>query len=400
LYKIIRELFSLLKQRTHEFLSVSIPGDRFGLFFDRFMIILILLNIFAIVLETVESLNAEYGNIFYYFEIFSVVIFTVEYALRVWSCTEDKDHDYSNPIIGRFKYFISPMAIVDLLAFLPFYLSAFFAIDLRILRILRMLRLLKLTRYSPALYVVWAVITKQRRALIAAFFIMLVALLFTSSIIYLFEHEVQPEKFSSIPESMWWGLATLTTVGYGDVTPITSGGKMFAGMAMILAIGLAALPIGVIATGFANEIQKYDFIVTWRLIAKVPLFCNLNADQIANIAGLLIPLLVPPGHKIVKQGDEADAMFFIISGEVEVDVNPEPVKLRPGDFFGETGILRHAIRMADVTSRTECQMLKLSETNFNELIKSHPELKIHVENVMESRMRDNTDITTKNLLPE
>lgn len=380
-------------------MSIAVPGDRFGLIFDRFMIALILLNILAIMLETVASINASYENIFYYFEVFSVAVFTIEYLLRVWSCTEDKDNDYSNPITGRIKYIMSPMAIIDLLAFLPFYLTMFFAIDLRILRILRMLRLLKLTRYSEALSVVWAVLTKQRRALTAAFFIMLVALLFTSSIIYLFEHKVQPEKFSSIPESMWWALATLTTVGYGDVTPITNGGKLFAGMTMILAIGLAALPIGVIATGFANEIQKHEFIVTWRLIAKVPLFSDLNADQIANIAGMLTPLLVPPGHVVVKQGDNADAMFFIISGEVEVEIKTNPVILRPGDFFGEAGILRESVRMADVISQTECQLLELRKEKFNELIRMFPELGVHVEDVMESRINDNTDITTKTLSP-
>ena len=380
-------------------MSIAVPGDRFGLIFDRFMIALILLNILAIMLETVASINASYENIFYYFEVFSVAVFTIEYMLRVWSCTEDKDNDYSNPITGRIKYIMSPMAIIDLLAFLPFYLTMFFAIDLRILRILRMLRLLKLTRYSEALSVVWAVLTRQRRALTAAFFIMLVALLFTSSIIYLFEHEVQPEKFSSIPESMWWALATLTTVGYGDVTPITNGGKLFAGMTMILAIGLAALPIGVIATGFANEIQKHEFIVTWRLIAKVPLFSDLNADQIANIAGMLTPLLVPPGHVVVKQGDNADAMFFIISGEVEVEIKTNPVILRPGDFFGEAGILRESVRMADVISQTECQLLELRKEKFNELIRMFPELGVHVEDVMESRINDNTDITTKTLSP-
>ncbi len=380
-------------------MSIAVPGDRFGLIFDRFIIALILLNILAITLETVASINASYENIFYYFEVFSVAVFTIEYMLRVWSCTEDKDNDYSNPITGRIKYIMSPMAIIDLLAFLPFYLTMFFAIDLRILRILRMLRLLKLTRYSEALSVVWAVLTKQRRALTAAFFIMLVALLFTSSIIYLFEHKVQPEKFSSIPESMWWALATLTTVGYGDVTPITNGGKLFAGMTMILAIGLAALPIGVIATGFANEIQKHEFIVTWRLIAKVPLFSDLNADQIANIAGMLTPLLVPPGHVVVKQGDNADAMFFIISGEVEVEIKTNPVILRPGDFFGEAGILRESVRMADVISQTECQLLELRKEKFNELIRMFPELGVHVEDVMKSRINDNTDITTKTLSP-
>ena len=387
----------MLRLRTHEFISISVPGDRYGLIFDRFMILLILLNILAIMLETVSSINNLYEDLFYYFELVSVVIFTIEYILRVWSSVEDKDNDYAAPIRGRCKYILSPMAIIDLLAFLPFYLSMFFVIDLRILRILRMLRLLKLTRYSEALSVVWAVVTRQRRALTAAFFIMLVALLFTSSIIYLFEHQVQPEKFSSIPESMWWGLATLTTVGYGDVTPITNGGKLFAGMTMILAICLAALPIGVIASGFANEIQKHEFIVTWRLVAKVPLFADLNADQIANIAGMLRPHLVPPGHVIVKQGDNADAMFFIISGEVEVEIKVNPVRLRPGDFFGETGILRESVRMADVISQTECQLLELRKEKFNELIRLYPELGVHVEKVMESRISENTDITTKTL---
>ncbi len=178
----------MLKRRTHEFLELSIPGDRFGFVFDRFMMILILLNVFAIVLETVPAIHAEFSEPFFYFEVFSVAIFTVEYLLRVWSCTENRAEDYAHPIMGRIKFILSPMAIIDLVAFLPFYLSAFFAIDLRILRIIRLLRLLKLTRYSPALIIIWAVIRDQFRALTAAFFIMLIAILFTSSIVFLFEH--------------------------------------------------------------------------------------------------------------------------------------------------------------------------------------------------------------------
>tara|TARA_A100001011_G_C14319339_1_gene849695 strand:- start:1744 stop:2901 length:1158 start_codon:yes stop_codon:yes gene_type:complete len=376
----------LLKRRVFNFLDVSIPGDRYGYLFDQFMIVLIILNVLAIILETVAEINTTYSTLFYRFELFSVVVFTIEYILRLWSCTEDKANNYSHPILGRIKFIFSPMALIDLLAFLPFYLTAFIGIDLRILRILRMLRLLKLSRYSPALTIIWDVFVNQRRALTAAFFVMIIALLFTSSIIYVFESEAQPEKFGSIPDAMWWGLATLTTVGYGDVTPITAGGRIFASITMIIAIGMAALPIGVIATGFSNEISKHEFMVTWRLIAKVPLFSNLDADQIANIASMLAPLRVPHGHTVIKKGEEADSMFFVIAGEVEVKVDPEPIKLRQGDFFGETGILRNTIRMADVVSVTDCQLLELRKDKFNELISIYPELGTHVEQVMESRM--------------
>ena len=384
----------MLKRRTHEFLELSIPGDRFGFVFDRFMMILILLNVLAIVLETVASIHAQYANFFFYFEIFSVAIFTIEYLLRIWSCTENKAENFDHPVWGRIRFAFSPMAIIDLVAFLPFYLSAFFAIDLRILRIIRLLRLLKLTRYSPALIIIRAVIKNQSRALTAAFFIMLIAILFTSSIIFLFEHEAQPENFASIPHSMWWSLATLTTVGYGDVTPITMGGKIFGGLTMVLAIGMLALPTGVIATGFANEIRKHEFIVNWRLIAKVPLFSTLDAAQIAEIVGMLTPLVVPPRHAIVRLGEQADSMFFIISGEVEVEIPPDPSKLGPGDFFGEIGILRNSVRMADVVSLDDCQLLELTKENFHELVKQHPDIGDHVRNVMESRMVGRADLTT------
>ena len=202
-----------VKRRTHEFLELSVPGDQLGFVFDRFMMILILANVIAIVLETVPSINAAYGGFFFWFEIFSVAIFTVEYVLRVWSCTANKADGYDRPLVGRIKFMLSPMAIIDLVAFLPFYLSAFFAIDLRLLRIIRLLRLLKLTRYSPALLVIWAVIQSQYKALTAALFVMLTALLFSSSVIFLFERDVQPDDFSSIPHAMWWGIATLTPVG-------------------------------------------------------------------------------------------------------------------------------------------------------------------------------------------
>ena len=384
-----------LKRRTHEFLELSVPGDRLGFVFDRFMMILILVNVVAIILETVPAINAAHGRTFFWFEVFSITIFTVEYILRVWSCTANRAEGYDRPILGRLKYILSPLAIIDLIAFLPFYLSTFFAIDLRLLRIFRLLRLLKLTRYSPALLVIWSVMRNQSKALTAALFVMVTALIFSSSIIYLFEKEAQPEAFASIPHAMWWGIATLTTVGYGDLAPITLGGKIFGAFTMILGIGMFALPTGVIATGFANEIRKHEFMVTWRLVAKVPLFSDLDAANIAEIAGLLTPLVVPPRHAIVRLGEKADSMFFIISGEVEVEILPTPIVLKSGEFFGETGLLQDSVRMSDIISLTECQLLELTSEHFWKLIEDHPQLDEQIRNATSARLSESDDVTTK-----
>ena len=185
------------------------------------------------------------------------------------------------------------MAMIDLLAFLPFYL-AFFGIDLRMLRAIRLLRLLKLSRYSPALSVIGAVVKAQHKALTAALLVMLIALLFSSSILFILEQDVQPDKFASIPDAMWWSLATLTTVGYGDVTPVTPLGRFFGAITMVIGVGMFALPTGVIATGFADEIRKRDFVVNWKLVSNVPLFQPLDAAQVAEI----VSVLTPPGGAV------------------------------------------------------------------------------------------------------
>ena len=380
-----------IRLRVHEFLELSHPDDRWGVGFDYFMMVLIVLNVFAIIFETVSALDRLMGGFFFAFEVFSVAIFTVEYGLRVWSCTEDRINNYGHPIFGRLRFMVSPMAIIDFLAFAPFYLSAVFGVDLRILRIFRLLRLLKLTRYSPALLIIGAVMRSQQKALTAAVFIMLTALLFSSSIVFLFEREIQPEKFASIPQSMWWAIATLTTVGYGDVAPMTIGGKLFGALTMIMGIGMFALPTGVIATGFAQEIRKHEFIVTWRLVAKVPLFSDLDAAQVAEIVNLLTPLMVPSRHAVVRINEDADSMFFVISGELEAELSPQPVKLGAGDFFGEIGLLKKSTRTTDVVSVTECQLLELKGDDFWHLVDVHPDLGERVREVMEKRLADLED---------
>ena len=374
------------RRRVFNVIDSSTPGDWKGLWFDRLMTVLILTNVTAVILETVEELSREFHGFFYAFELFSVAVFSVEYVLRVWACVEEPEAVPSNPLRRRLKFMGTPLALIDAIAILPFYLSFFLAVDLRFMRIFRLLRLLKLTRYSPALATFAAVLHGQCRSLDAALVIMLTLLIFAASIAYLFEKEAQPEEFASIPHAMWWALATLTTVGYGDVTPVTLGGKIFGGIVMILGVGMFAVPTGILATGFANEIRKRDFVVTWQLVAGVPLFSKLNAARIAAIVELLTPQLVPPRYTIVKRGESADSMYIVATGEVEVDIHPVAQRLGPGEFFGEIALLKESKRTATVTTITECQLLVLGVGDFRHLVLDNPDLHEFLTRIMEERL--------------
>ncbi len=378
-------MMALLKTRIFEIIESPEPGDWEGRWFDRFMIVLILANVFAVVLETVAELALAYGDFFLGFEVFSVTIFTIEYLSRLWVCTEDKTGG-GHPIIVRLKYALTPGALIDLVAFLPFYLSMFLTIDLRFMRIFRLMRLLKLTRYSPALESFATVIKSESRTLGAAMLVMAILLVFAASFVYLLEKKTQPEAFASIPHSMWWALATLTTVGYGDVTPATLGGKLFGAVIMVLGIGMFALPTGILATGFSREIRKREFMLTWRLVAGTPLFSHLDALRIAEIANLLHPKKVPSGYTIVKHGKAAHSMYFIVSGEVEVEVPPQPRRLGAGDFFGEIALLTESKRTATVTAVTECQLLILEVVDFRQLLDVSPELHDLLTEAMKDRL--------------
>ncbi len=229
------------------------PGDRNSKFFDPFIMVLILLNVAAVVLETVDSLNASYGQLFRAFDHFSVAVFTVEYILRAWVCTENPK--FNTPISGRLHYLITPMAIIDLIAILPFYLP-FIVPDLRFIRAIRLFRLfriLKLARYSDALKTFAEVLNLKKEELGVTFFATLILLVISSSMVYEAENAVQPEAFANIPDAMWWGVVTLTTVGYGDIYPVTPIGKIIGSFVVISGIGLFALPAGILASGF-NEV--------------------------------------------------------------------------------------------------------------------------------------------------
>ena len=249
-----------LKEKIAEILAPVQVGNRCSKTFQVFIVTLIFLNVLAVILESVESLATQYSVLFKTFTLFSVAVFTLEYGLRVWTCTvQDK---FARPFAGRLRYMFTPMALIDLLAILPFYLPLFFGGDLRFLRVFRLFRLFtlfKLARYSSSLKLITNVVEEKKEELLVTFAVTLVLLVLASGIIYFLEHEVQPDSFSSIPAAMWWGVSTMTTVGYGDIYPMTPLGKLFGGIVAFLGLGTFGLPAGIIAYGFVEEIQKRRF---------------------------------------------------------------------------------------------------------------------------------------------
>lgn len=245
-----------LKQRMWEITEVAKPGDTLSKAFDIFIVGLIFLNVLDVILSSVKHIEARFATAFYWFEIFSVLVFTLEYLARVWSCVTRKE--FSASITGRLRFMLKPLSVIDLLAVLPFYLS-FVTVDLRFvraLRLFRIFRLAKLTRYSSSIRLFGRVLRNNKEELVVTAMVMILLVVLASSVMYFAENEAQPDRFPDIPSTMWWSVVTLTTVGYGDVYPVTTLGKFFAGIIAILGIGMFALPTGIIGASFVAEIQR------------------------------------------------------------------------------------------------------------------------------------------------
>jgi len=250
-------LYQKIKRRTFEIIEKASPGDLPSKIFDIFIMLLISSNVIAVILETVKNLSARYIFLFRGFEFFSVIVFTAEYGLRLWSCTIDTK--FNRPFLGRIRFATTPLVLVDLMAILPFYLPMVFHVDLRFIRVVRLFRLFrifKLGRYSESMKTFGNVLRAKKEELFITMFVVFILLIIASSLMYFIENTAQPEVFSSIPAAMWWGVATLTTVGYGDVYPITPLGKVLGAIIAILGIGMFALPAGILGSGFIEEIQK------------------------------------------------------------------------------------------------------------------------------------------------
>lgn len=236
-------------------MEVARPGDAASRRFDVFILALIGTNVVAVVLESIRSVEAAFGAALAVLEACSVLVFAAEYAARLWSCVEDPRYP---GVRGRMRWALRPLSLVDLLAFLPFLLTLG-TTDMRVmraLRLLRLVRLLKLGRYLAALALLRSVVHAKRAELVMGSALTSVLLIVSSSIMYFAENQAQPDKFSSIPASMWWAICTLTTVGYGDVYPVTVLGRMAGGVLAILGVGLFALPTAILGSGLVEAVQR------------------------------------------------------------------------------------------------------------------------------------------------
>lgn len=243
------------KKRVYDILELEDPEDRTTKIVSFFLLALIVLNIIAVILETVESIYRAHRSIFQLFGGLSIIIFTIEYLLRIWSC--DVDERYGHPISGRIRYALTPLVLIDLMVILPSYL-AYLAIDHRFLRSLRVFwtfRLLKVSRYSKSLQTIMDVIRAQKDELAMSFTAIIFFMILSSTMIYFLEHDAQPENFPNIPATMWWAVLTMTTIGE-SVYPVTPLGKIIGGLIIILGVATFALPTSILTSGFVDELER------------------------------------------------------------------------------------------------------------------------------------------------
>ncbi|CAN5789188.1 hypothetical protein BH11BAC3_BH11BAC3_26570 [soil metagenome] len=249
--------YHVTKRKVHILLHPELGYTKWDKILNGFIIILIILNVTAVMLETVYAIHAPHVKFFRIFDQVSVVIFTIEYVLRVWSCNHDPR--YTHSIKGRLKYMMSTYALIDLLAILPSYIHVMVGLDLRVLRILRLLRFLRLfrlTSYMKSARMVRSVFKTRANDLKLSLVLILFLIIIAACLVYFAEHNAQPEKFSSIPASIWWAVITVTSVGYGDIVPITTAGKVMTSMISLLGLAVFALPAGIITSGFLDEMRK------------------------------------------------------------------------------------------------------------------------------------------------
>ena len=384
-----------LRDRLYELLEHDPLAYSIGSRFIQLIIGVIVLNVAAMVLASVPELDAQFSTLFSAITILAAVVFALEYVARLWTVAGHTPRKGS-PLSDRLGYVFSALGIIDLMAFVP---AAIVLVTGRhaTLAALGVLPFFKLIRYSPAMRSLLAAVHAERRALIGCLVILTGAVLTFASLLYAVERDVQPDKLGTIPQAMWWAIVTLGTVGYGDVVPVTPFGKFISVFAIISGFAMIALPVAIISTAFAEEVKRRDFVVTWGMLARVPLFSHLSASEIADIMRLLRARTVEQGEILVRRGDPASSMYFITAGEVEITLPNQQVRLTDGTFFGEIALLHKTKRSGTVTATRKTRLLVLDAQDFHALIARMPTLADHVHTTAKARLADTGDLALAEL---
>lgn len=358
----------------------------------------IVVTLAATVMQSVPTTAAAYGRLFDFVEYAALAIFSLEYALRLWVAVEHPPWRRLGAFRAALRASVSPAGLIDLAAILPFWLAFLVSTDFRIVLVLRLIRFFKLSRYSPAMRSLLDALYSERRALFGCFVILCGATLIAAGLMHLAEGTAQPEKFGTIPEAMWWAIVTLGTVGYGDAVPITATGRLIGGLTIFGGLLMMALPVGIVATAFANEVHRRDFVVTWGLVARIPLFSQLSATQIADVMKILRAQKVDKGAIIARRGEPAHSMYLIVDGEVEIRLSHKRVKLGSGDFFGEIAALRQTRRSATVQAIQPTRLLALDASDLHSLMDSEPQIASRIWNAAHARLGTELDKTSSDLI--
>jgi voltage-gated potassium channel len=371
--------FMRWRRRTYQVLEGGAHGDRLSQAVHAGLVVLVILSVLTIILESVPSLDARFGRLFLIIEILAAIVFSAEYALRLWSAVEHAPLKHETPARARWRFARQPAMLVDLVAVLPILLALFLPEDLKVLLIFRLIRFFKLARYSPGMRSLMDAVLQERRALLACFVILCGLMIVSAAAMHMVEGAAQPDKFGSIPEAMWWAIITLTTVGYGDAYPITPLGKIVAGITALFGLVMLALPVGIIATSFSEVIRRREFVITWAMIAKVPLFQQLDAANVAEIIGVMRSEMAESGELVARRGDEADCVHVVASGSVELIGGPSRRICFEGEIFGEAAVLAGLPREVTVRARELTRLLAIDRDDFIALVEREPALRLAIE---------------------
>jgi len=333
-------------------------------------ILILVVGLAAMTAMTVPGLTNEMHDWLASALWFCLAIFALELAANCWPRgTGEHTANYAFTASG----------IIDALGVLPVPIALLLGVPSDVAWLLASLWLLKLTTLVPGFSLLGRVIALEARPLASVLVIFLIVILLAGAALYAVEGNRQPQHFGSLPLSLWWAVTTLTTTGYGDAVPETLVGRLIASLVMISGLGVFGLWTGILANGFAAEHRRRNFIQNWDLVTRVPFLRNLDPPAIIALTRMLRRIDLAPRTIVVRRGREGDCMYFIAAGEVEVQVEPQPIKLGPGSFFGEIALLRDSLRTATVATTVASTLLILEVSDFRDFMAHHPELAKAIE---------------------